>query len=155
MRQSEKVTVIFPMILCVVLALFSCGGPAMKPPSLQVAALKFNGIGLSGAKLDVSFNVRNVNSDPLVIDRFEYELFLNGKRLGRGFYPDKLELAGFADTRVVSPFDINFLSVPGTVKAILNQDQVNAHVEGTFYVKGGKKLKFANEAQINMQRGNQ
>jgi len=126
--------------------------PAMRPPSLQVAALKFGGAGITGAKLNVSFSVRNVNHDPLVIDRFEYELFLNGKRLGRGFYPDRLELVAFADQKVVSVFDINWLSVPGTVKAILQQDRVKARVQGTFYEQSGKKLKFSNEADVNLQR---
>lgn len=141
----------FSILFSFIVIVLGCAS-AMKPPSLQVAALKFNGIGLTGAKLDVSFNIRNTNPDRLVIDRFEYELFLDGKRLGRGYYTEPMDLAGFADQRVLSAFDINFLSVPGTVKTILQEDHVTAHVEGTFYTHGGRKLKFANEADINLQR---
>jgi LEA14-like dessication related protein len=105
--------------------------------------------------MEVAFQVRNTNPDPLYVERFEYELSLNGRKLGRGFYPDALELGAFRDQRVVSRFDINFLRLPGVVQQLLERDKVKAEVEGTFYVRRGsgiQKLRFRNDAEVDLNR---
>jgi LEA14-like dessication related protein len=131
------------------------GCASVKAPTLQVQKLKLGGIGVTGVRMDVSFHVRNPNPEPLLIERFEYELSLNGRRLGRGYYPQTLDLAGFGDEQVVSRFDLNFLSLPGGVKRVLDRDRVQAKVKGKFYVRRGgdlKKLGFSSDAQVNLGR---
>ena len=133
--------------------LTACG---TKAPTLRVQGLKVGGLGLSGAGIDVAFMVRNRNPEPLRIERFEYELFVNGYRLGRGYYPDPLELGGFEDERVVSGFDLNFLSLPGTVRTLLERDRVEARAKGKFYVLSGggglKALRFNSKAEVRLKR---
>ena len=132
------------------------GCASVKPPSMQVAGLKFANAGLTGAGLDVSFDVRNPNPEPLAIERFEYELKLNGRRLGRGYYPDSMDLGGFAESKIESQFDLNWLSLPGSIKSILERDRVQAEVRGIFYVRkdngGFRELKFKNKASIRLQK---
>jgi LEA14-like dessication related protein len=130
----------------------ACGGPALKPPSLQVAGLKFTGAGITGAKLNVSFNVRNVNPTPLAIENFRYDLTLNGNHIGSGYYPTRLELGGMAEQKVVSVFDLNWTGLPGFVQSMLQQDHVRAHVDGKFFIAGGKTLRFSNEADVSLQK---
>ncbi len=146
----------FALQLTLLAAISFLGGcAARKPPALQVAGLKFSGVGLSGAGLDVSFKIRNPNPQPVQIERFEYELKLNGRRIGRGYYPSAVDLAGFADDRVTSRFDLNFLSLPGAIKEIFQQDRVKAQVAGAFYLKeasGLKKREFKNDGEIKLER---
>jgi LEA14-like dessication related protein len=130
----------------------ACGGPALKPPTLHVASLKFTGAGITGAKLNVAFNVRNVNPTPLAVENFRYELTLNGHHMGSGYYPTRMVLGGMAEQKVVSVFDLNWLSLPGTVQSILQQDHVRARVDGTFFIAGGKTLRFSNDADVSMQK---
>lgn len=152
--MTTKMTVRFnSMLLLTVMAVAGAAcGPAIKPPSLQVAGLKFAGAGLTSAKLNVSFNVRNVNPMPIAVESFDYELSLNGNRLGKGYYPTRMELGGMAEQKVVSTFDLNWLSLPGTVRSLLQQDHVRAHVDGSFYIAGGKALHFSNEADVTLQK---
>ena len=138
-------------LVVMIVSAAACGS-ALKPPSLQVAAMKFTGAGITGAKLNVSFNVRNVNPTPIAIENFRYDLWLNGNHLGSGYYPTRLELAGMAEQNVVSVFDLNWLSLPGTVQSMLQQDHVRARVDGKFFLAGGRTLHFANEADVSMQR---
>jgi len=155
-QMKPSTTERFIRLLTLLAAIGLLGGcAARKPPALQVAGLKFSGVGLSGAGLDVSFKIRNPNPEPVQIERFEYELKLNGRRIGRGYYPSALDLAGFADGSVTSRFDLNFLSLPGAIKEIFQQDRVKAQVAGDFYVKepsGLKKLKFKNDGEIKLER---
>ena len=140
------------------LALAACLAPAcatVKAPILAVDGLKIGDMGITGVALGVRFRVRNPNPEPLNIDRLEYELFLNGNRLGRGFESKGLQLAGFGEGKVESRFDVNFLSLPGAVKDLLREDKVKARVKGQFYTSGtygSRRLGFDADADVDLQR---
>ncbi|HET7293363.1 MAG TPA: LEA type 2 family protein [Vicinamibacteria bacterium] len=142
------------VLALVPLALPACA--TVKTPTLSVEALKVGKVGITGVTMDVGFKVRNPNPEPLVIERFEYELFLNGNRLGRGYQPDALSIDGFREERVSSRFDLNFLGVPGAVKDLLDDDRVKARAKGTFFVRetggGLKKLKFDEDAEVDIRK---
>jgi LEA14-like dessication related protein len=135
------------------LAALASACASTKAPSLQIEGLKFEKLRLGGAGLNVNFRVRNVNPEDLFIEKFEYEFKVNGHRLGRGYYPEAVRLAGFGDKRIESHFDVNFLGLPGTVKNILDKDRVKAEAKGTFYVRDGggvKKLKFKSDGDVDL-----
>jgi len=128
----------------------ACG---VKAPILAVDGLRVGDMGITGVALDVLFRVRNPNPEPLNIDRFEYELFVNGNRMGRGFVPSGLQLAGFGEGKVQSRFDVNFLRLPGAIQDVLRQDRVKARVKGHFYTSGpygNKRLGFDADAYVNL-----
>lgn len=139
-------------LLGALVALAACA--TVKPPTLQVEGLKIGKFGVTGVAMDVHFRVRNPNPEPLFIERFEYELFMNGNRLGRGYEPDPLRIDGFREERVSSRFDLNLLSLPGTVKDLINDDRARARAKGTFFVRqrdgGLKKLGFDADAQVDI-----
>ena len=136
------------------LALLALATPAcVKAPILAVDGLKVGDVGITGVALDVGFRVRNPNPESLTIDRLEYELFVNGNRLGRGFESAGLALAGFGEGKVRSRLDVNFLSLPGAVKDVLREDRVKARVKGHFYTSGSygiKRLGFDADADVNL-----
>ena len=125
-------------------------GCAAKAPILAVDGLKVGDAGITGVAVDVRFRVRNPNPDPLTIERLEYELFLNGNRLGRGYESKGLQLAGFGEGKMTSRFDVNFLSLPGTVKDLLRDDWVQARVKGHFYTPGNRRIGFESDAKVNL-----
>ena len=128
---------------------------SVKPPSVRVAGVHLDGVSLVGARVDVGLQIRNVNPEDLQIERFDYEVKLNGQVLGHGFNSDPLMLAGFKEDQVVSRVDVNLLKVPGAVKNVLNQDRVDAEVKGTFYVRDGsglRKIKFGSRSKIDLNR---
>jgi LEA14-like dessication related protein len=129
----------------------ACG---VKAPILAVDGLRVGDMGITGVALDVRFHVRNPNPEPLNVDRMEYELFLNGNRLGRGFDSKGLPLEGFGEGKVQSRVDVNFLSVPGAIKDVLRQDRVKARVKGHFYTSGhygNKRLGFDADAEVSLR----
>jgi len=127
---------------------------SVKAPILAVDGLKVGDMGITGVALDVRFRVRNPNPEPLNVDRMEYELFVNGNRLGRGFDSKGLPLEGFGEGTVQSRVDVNFLALPGAIKDVLRQDRVKARVKGHFYTsgpKGNKRLGFDADADVDLQ----
>lgn len=126
-----------------------------KAPSVRVSGLKFGGLTMGNAGIDVGLQVRNINAEELRIERFEYELKINGKTVGRGFQPDPLVLGGFKDEKVVSRLDINLLKLPAAVKSSLERDKVDAQVKGAFYVRDGanlRKLKFGSKGSVDLDK---
>lgn len=128
----------------------ACASAPLRPPTLQVAGLAVGDLGLTGVSLDVKFRVRNPNEKAIHIERFEYELAVNGQSLGRGFQPYDVKIESFEDREVVSRFDLNLLRMPGVVKSVLGEKQVDAHVEGLFHLKGQSPLPFASDARIDL-----
>ena len=141
-----------PLLVVASTALLSACA-SVKPPAVSVAGVHLNGVSLTGAHVDVGLNIRNVNPENLQIERFEYEVKLNGAVLGRGFNSDPLMLAGFKEDKVVSRVDVSFLKVPGVVKKTLEKDKVDAEIKGTFYVREGsglKKVKFDSRGKVDL-----
>lgn len=143
----------------VVLALTAAVLPAcatLKTPTLAVEGLRVGKVGITGVTMNVGFKVRNPNPEPLLIERFEYELFLNGNTLGRGYQADAINVDGFREERVTSRFDLNFLRVPGAVKDLIDQNRVRARAKGTFFVResdgGLRKLKFDEDTEVDIQK---
>jgi LEA14-like dessication related protein len=126
----------------------------LKPPTLQVESLKKGKLAITGAGLDIGFRVQNPNSQPMLIENFEYELKLNGRSLGRGYYSEGLSLDGFKSTRVDSRFTLNFLSLPRAVKEVLQHDRAKVEVDGIFYVREGsglKKMSFRHDKEVDLK----
>ena len=130
---------------------------SVKPPSVQVAGIHLNGVSLTGARVDVGLQIRNVNPENLQIERFEYEVKLNGQVLGHGFNSEPLMLAGFKEDKVITRVDVNLLKLPGAVKNVLDKDRVEAEVKGTFYVREGsglRKINFGSHGNVDLNRDN-
>jgi LEA14-like dessication related protein len=140
--------------LLIALALSACA--TLKPPAMRVEGLKVRKAGVTGIGMEVRFQLRNPNPEDMLVERFEYELSLNGQRIGRGYQPEGLLLRGFGEERVTSRFDVNVFSLPGAVKAVLEDDRVQARVKGHFYVRdaGGapRKLGFSSDAEVDLRR---
>ncbi len=128
---------------------------SVQPPRLQVQKLGVDRAGITGITLDVGFAVQNPNDKDLQIERFEYELLLNGQSLGRGYSADPLTLRAFGEERVQSRFNVNFLKLPGAVKGLLDESRVKARAKGAFHVREGdgiKKVGFDSEASVDLDR---
>ena len=144
-----------PLLLLVGSAVLWTACASVKPPSVRVAGIHLDGISLTGARVDVGLQIRNVNPESLQIERFDYEVKLNGQVVGHGFNSDPLMLAGFKEDKVVSRVDVNLLRVPGAVKSVLDRDRVDAEVKGTFYVRDGsglRKIKFGSHGNVDLNR---
>jgi LEA14-like dessication related protein len=136
------------------LALASCG-PALKPPTLRLDKVGVEKARLSGLGLDVFFLMRNPNPDPILVEGMEYDLVINGRRIAKGYYPEVVALGPFAQERILSHLDVNWLSLPGAVRSVFDQDRAQARVDGTFYVRQGsrrgKAIPFDSEATVHLR----
>jgi LEA14-like dessication related protein len=144
------------VVALALIALLPAACATLKAPTLQIDSLKVADMGISGAALDITFRVRNPNPEALAVEKLEYELSLNGTRLGRGYEPTGFEIEGFGEEKVTSRFDVNLLSLPSAVKRVIDRKDGKAEVEGDFYVRqeGSTKLKklgFSADADLTFR----
>ena len=123
-------------LLAALVALSAACGPAPQRPTLTATGLKLHRPGVSGLPVDVTFRIQNPNPNALPVERFDYEVVVNNQSVGRGFVAEPISLEPFKETEVKSRFNINYFSIPGAVKQVLDQDRMDAVIRGTFYVKG-------------------
>jgi LEA14-like dessication related protein len=129
---------------------------SLEPPRLQVMRLGLDQMGITGAVLDVDFAVFNPNPDPVLVERFEYELLLNEWPVGFGVLPNSVGVSGYGQERVRSRFDLNLLRMGAAIKSVLDQDRVQARVRGTAHVRRGSKLRrmrFGSDASVSLRKG--
>ncbi len=142
------------MSLLATLALSACG-PALKPPTLRLDKVGVEKARLSGLGLDVFFQMRNPNPDPILVEGMEYDLVINGRRIAKGYYPEVVSLGPFGQERILSHLDVNWFSLPGAVRAVFDEDRARARVDGVFYVRQGprrgKAIRFDAEAMVELR----
>ena len=145
------------LAVLVLVSALSAACATMEPPRIQVQRLGRPQMGLTGATLEVTFNVRNPNDYPVTIDRVRYDLFLNGVRVGDGFITQRVDVEPFGEARMSSRFDLNYLRVPGAVRSIMERDRVDARARGRVYMRrnGGRerRVNFSSEANLDFDRG--
>ena len=124
-----------PLLLALLAFSVACG-PAPQRPTLIATGLKLHKPGVSGLPVDVTFRIQNPNPNPLPVERFDYDVIVNSQSVGRGFVAEPIVLEPFKETEVTSRFNINYFSIPGAVKQVLDEDRMDAVIRGTFYVKG-------------------
>ncbi len=143
------------LLLPLGLVLLTACGPALKPPTLRLDKVGVEKARLSGLGLDVFFLMRNPNPDPLLVEGMEYDLVINGRRIAKGYYPDVVSLGPFGQERILSHLDLNWLSLPGAVRSVFDQDRARARVAGVFYVRQGprrgKAIPFDGEALVELR----
>ena len=128
---------------------------SLKPPSMHIVDLEVGKPHVTGIPMQIDFRVQNPNPEDMYVDKVEYELILNGVRLGRGYVPDGFELRGFEQERVSSQFQLSLLKLPAGVREVLDHDRVKARAKGKFYVRaegGRKEIKFDSEAEVKLKK---
>jgi LEA14-like dessication related protein len=114
---------------------------AIHAPRLGVERLAVDRFKVVGLSMDVDFRILNPNPAELMIESFEYDVVVNGVRLGRGYQREPLQLAPFGERPVRSRFTLNFLTLPIGVREVLAEERVHARVHTTFYVRDGGRLR--------------
>ncbi|HXY39053.1 MAG TPA: LEA type 2 family protein [Vicinamibacteria bacterium] len=134
------------------LALSACA--SLQPPTAEVQRILGPHLGPTGGQLEVVFALRNPNDDDLLVERFDYDLVLDGRRAGHGYLADPIRLRGHGELRVRSRVELGYLGSPDAMRRWLDRPRVDALAKGHFYVREHghtRKLPFDSRVRVDLR----
>ena len=150
MKTRSKI--VQAVVLVAMTALLSgCAGKIIDPPDMFLEKISIQKIGISGMKMNIFFDVRNINPHPMVLRYINYDLVVNDRKIGKGYFTEEIQFGEMENKRVKSELKISWFKLPQAIKKVFDQDMVHAKVRGKFTVlhKGRKlQLPFNSEADI-------
>jgi len=139
-------------VAAALLALSACA--SLQPPTAEVQRVTSPRLGPTGGELEVVFALRNPNDHDLLVERFDYDLVLDGRRVGHGYLADPVRLRGHGEVRVRSRAELGYFSSPEAIRRVLDRARVEARAKGHFYVRDHghtRKLPFDSRARVDLR----
>ncbi|MCZ6677724.1 MAG: LEA type 2 family protein [Candidatus Poribacteria bacterium] len=133
--------------------------PVLKLPTVNLDALKLTSLGLSGAKLKLGIRLKNPNAFLMILDRFQYQFNINGKRWIAGEATESTQVAEKGESLIEIPISLDFFKIGTSVYQLLKGDQsLNYQFQGSLDLKtslpllGQVTLPFDRLGQVELRR---
>jgi LEA14-like dessication related protein len=123
--------------------LFWTGGCASLGPVIPVApelrVTGFNSVAIrpDGIRFEAKVAIKNRMPVPVPLDRFEYQVDLNGKRLATGAFTQFEAFGGNAEQTVTLPFHLAWQDIVGHALAKASDQGYRVGLNGSLYVAAG------------------
>ena len=138
MRKHLK----FLILILIVAAIFTQGcsnfvksRKGIEKCDFEIQSAKLGRLTLKGVNLKLKINITNPNNLKVIVDRFDYEVFANGKFLAAGSNKDKFEIASNETYLLKTNVFLGYNNLGGFVKQLVKKDKVKYEVKGTVYIK--------------------
>lgn len=132
------------LLLGVGLLLGACSASYREvPPQINLVDLRFTDITVFETAGVMVLRLSNENPDPLAIEGGVYELFIDGRRLGRALSDRNFAIPRLASETVEVPFRIGNLAFATRLKGIIDRGSFDYRLEASVYVashRGRKTL---------------
>ncbi len=94
--------------------------PAVKVPSISVEGLKVKKVNVAGADLELQLRMNNPNAFDLLLNRFDYELHVNGKPWATGMGLNQVPVGSKGKSAITIPISMDFAQIGFTVYQMLS-----------------------------------
>lgn len=118
---------------------------ALKSFSVRIADVRITGIGLTGANLEIVFNIHNPSGIAATLDTLDYTIYGNNIYLGEGKINNTIRVPAHSDRIVPSSFVLNYSSADEVFRGDLTKATINWKIRGIASRKtlwGGIKVPF-------------
>lgn len=103
---------------------------ALKSFSVSIADVRITGIGLTGANLEIVFNIHNPSGIAATLDKLDYKVYGNDIYLGEGKINDAISVPAHSDRIVSSSFVLNYSSADKVFRGDLAKATINWKISG-------------------------
>lgn len=97
--------------------------PLVKLPKVHLDGLKLKHLSLSGADLELAVRLNNPNAFSMILERFNYQLNINGQSWASGEALQKTKLTERGEGVLAIPLSLNFTQIGRSVYGMLTGDQ--------------------------------
>ncbi|MBA7483984.1 hypothetical protein ES707_19503 [subsurface metagenome] len=118
---------------------------ALRSFNISIVDVRVTGIGLTGANLEVVFNIRNPGGMGATLDQLDYKIYGNDIYLGEGKINNAVNVPAHSNKIVSSSFVLNYSSADKVFRGDLAKGTINWKISGIVYRNtpfGGIKVPF-------------
>ncbi|MFQ5835852.1 MAG: LEA type 2 family protein [bacterium] len=108
-------------------------GKALKSFKISIVDVRVTGIGLTGANLEIVFNIRNPSGMAVTLDQLDYEIYGNNIYLGEGKINNAINVPAHSNSMVSSSFVLNYSSADKVFGGDLAKGTINWKISGIAY----------------------
>ena len=130
-------------------------GKALKSFNISITDVRVTGIGLTGANLEIIFNIGNPTGIAVTLDQLDYKIHGNNIYLGDGKINNAINVPAHSNKTVSSSFVLNYSSAGKVFGDELAKGTVNWKISGTACRNtpfGGIKIPFE-ETRVTGRKG--
>ncbi len=102
----------------------------LKSFNISIADVRITGIGLTGANLEIVFNIRNPSGMGATLDQLDYKIYGNNIYLGEGKINDAISVPAHSNKMVSSSFVLNYSSAGKVFGDDLAKGAINWKIGG-------------------------
>jgi LEA14-like dessication related protein len=131
--------------------LMSCWNWILEKPSFALRGVILHPISFAEMNLLLDLDVQNPNKLDLVLQSFEYTVYLKDEEIGNGRLEKELLIPSSSTTQIRAPLVAKFKNWSGSLKAILTGDDLPYKIEGKADVRttfGSRSFLFSKEGRI-------
>jgi len=104
----------------------------MTPPKVEISKVEFVRLEEKNLELNVSFVVKNTNSNDININAIRYEMLVSGKSVAKDYHEQKIFLNANSLTTVVLPVSLDVMRLFSIVPEALVVNQLEFDITFAF-----------------------
>ncbi len=125
-----------------------------EPPDVTLVNIRAIEMTIFETTLEVQLRVSNPNPEPLALEGASFKLYLDGKKVGSGMTPEKIEVPRLESAVLRATVHINNASALLRMKGILAEREVTYGLRGKLFVtrpNGTVRLKIEREGRLDLE----
>jgi LEA14-like dessication related protein len=94
------------------------------------------------ASMIFTLRIDNEEPEPLILDGSTHEITIDGVRVGKGMFPDRVEIPRLSSVTIDVPVDVSTIALILPIRSAIESRQFDYQVSSTLYVlRGGSTRK--------------
>jgi LEA14-like dessication related protein len=99
--------------------------------------LRITDVTMLQARTVFTVRIDNAEPEPLILDGSVHEITLDGRRVGRGMQPERIEIPRLSSAVIEVPIDISTVALIDPVRRAVENERFDYEVRSTLYVMRG------------------
>ena len=146
----RRVVLVLPLLALAGCSLF---GPAWHA-DVAVVSMRIEGVEMFETLAVFTIRIDNEEPMDMALDGSVHEIEIDGRRVGRGTAPDRIDIPRLGSVRLEVPVSISNAAVVSRLRDATDRRRFHYRVESTLYVlRGGdtKRVRISHDGEIDLR----
>jgi LEA14-like dessication related protein len=146
---------LFTLIAVMALAAGCASMETLEPPGVTLVDIRSVEMTVFETTLEAKLRITNPNPEPLAVEGAAFKLYLDGKKVGSGTSPERVEVPRLSSALLRATVHINNASALLRLKEILEEQELHYGLRGKLYVarpNGTARIRIEREGRLDLER---